>query len=132
MQNKKTKKIIVYIAAPYTLPSICNNVRIAISVANELMNEGYMPFCPHLFHFQNISHTRPEREWLEIDKEWLKVCDVVLRLKGKSKGADAEVALAKKLGIPVVRTIEQLGKYKKNTGLKVGKNKIKHNGKQFI
>ena len=45
--------------------------------------------------------------------EFLKVCNVVLRLKGKSKGADEEVKLAKQLGIPVVTTIEELKKIKK-------------------
>lgn len=36
-----------------------------------------------------------------MDKEWVLVCDAVLRLSGKSRGADIECALAKKHGIPI-------------------------------
>lgn len=123
MQNKKMKTK-VYIASPYILPDPCVNTHIAMNVANELLNEGYLPFCPHLFHYQNIYYPRPEKDWLEIDKEWLKVCDVVLRIEGYSSGADAEVALAKKLGIPVVRTMKELEAYKEDT---LSRTKISYN-----
>jgi hypothetical protein len=36
-----------------------------------------------------------------MDKEWVLVCDAVLRLSGESKGADIECTLARKHGIPV-------------------------------
>jgi len=40
--------------------------------------------------------------------EWITVCDCVLRLEGESPGADAEVVLAKKKGIPVFYSIDEL------------------------
>ena len=108
-----TNKLRVYIAAPYTFPDPCINTNKVMNVANHLMNLGYYPYIPHLTHFQHTFFPRPEKDWYKLDKEFLKVCDVVLRLKGKSKGADEEVKLAKQLGIPVVTTIEQLKKIKK-------------------
>jgi len=107
---KKTK---VYIAAPYTNPDPCINTNKAMNVANNLMNLGYAPYIPHLTHFQHTFHPRPKKDWLELDKEFLKVCDVVWRLNGESKGADEEVRLAKELGIPVVTTLGQLQKLNK-------------------
>src|SRR4030042_4199318 len=101
----KMKKIKVYIASPYTLPDPCINTNKAMNVANNLMNLGYIPFIPHLTHFQHTFHPRPPEDWYEYDKEFLKICDVVLRLNGESKGADEETALAKELKIPVVYTL---------------------------
>ncbi len=42
---------------------------------------------------------RPYQQWLEYDKEWLKLCHYVLRLPGESGGADGEVIYATALGI---------------------------------
>ena len=106
------QKIKVYIAAPYTSPDPCVNTNIAMKVANNLMNMGYYPYLPHLTHFFHTAHPRPKEDWYELDKEFLKVCDVVWRLKGESKGADEEVKLAKELKIPVVYSIGELKKYK--------------------
>ena len=105
-------KLRVYIAAPYTLPDPCININAVLKVANHLLNSGYAVYTPHLTHFQHIYNPRPKKDWLELDKEFLKVCDVVWRLPGTSKGADEEVKLAKELGIPVVTTIDQLKKIK--------------------
>jgi hypothetical protein len=51
---------------------------------------------------------RPYQDWLNLDFEWLKVCDCVLRLEGESKGADQEVELAKSLGIRIVYNINDI------------------------
>lgn len=40
-------------------------------------------------------------DWLDIDLEWVRVSDAVLRLPGESAGADTEVAEANRRGIPV-------------------------------
>jgi hypothetical protein len=45
---------------------------------------------------------------MELDNEWVLRCDALLRLPGESQGADAEVELAKKHGIPVFYSIEEL------------------------
>ena len=85
------------------------NVRRAIQVADELLSLGYAPYVPHLTSFwELVQGERPHEQWLALDKEFLRVCDVVLRLPGVSPGADQEEVWARELGIPVVRSIEAL------------------------
>ena len=95
----------VYIASPYTIGDMAQNVKRQIDAADELMNVGFCPIIPLLSHFQHMVHPRPYEDWMEIDKEKLRRCDVVLRLPGESKGADIEVALAHELGIPVFKSV---------------------------
>ena len=98
----------IYIASPYTIGDVAVNVRRVLLVANELMDKGHAPYVPHLSHFQHLVAPRPYQDWLDLDFEWLKVCDCVLRLEGESKGADQEVELAKSLGIKIVYNIEDI------------------------
>jgi hypothetical protein len=41
----------------------------------------------------------------------LQHCDAVLRLEGTSKGADQDVAIAQKRGLPVYRRVEEIPGY---------------------
>jgi hypothetical protein len=91
----------VYVAGPYTKGDVAVNVRDAIIATNELLDLGYIPYCPHLSHFWHLVTPRPYEDWLAIDMEWLRECDTVLRLDGESSGADLEVAEAKILGMEV-------------------------------
>lgn len=100
----------VYVAGPYTKGDVAVNVRNAVQAANELADLGYMPFLPHLTHFWHILFPRPYEFWCELDNAFLPHCDALLRLPGESKGADAEVALAESLGIPVFLSIADLRK----------------------
>ena len=101
----------VYIASPYTFGDVAVNVRTQIDCAHELMNRGFAPFVPLYSHFQHMIHPRPYEDWMKIDYEWVLVCNCVLRLPGESKGADAEVGLAKENNIPVFYNIDELGKH---------------------
>lgn len=98
----------VYIASPYTKGDVAVNVKVQIDMADKLMDNGFIPFVPLYSHFQHMAHPRDHREWMILDLEWLKVCDYVLRLKGESKGADEEVALAISLNIPIFYSLEEL------------------------
>lgn len=98
----------VYIAGPYTRPDPCANTHAAMRMWDLLYEKGYAPFCPHWSHFQHTCMPRHYSDWLAFDLEWLRVCDAVLRLPGESSGADEEVAEAKRLGIPVFHTVEEL------------------------
>ena len=98
----------VYVAGPYTKGDVAQNVRNAIDVGDELFSMGHIPFVPHLTHFWHMIHPRPWEDWLKIDKEWIPLCDAVLRLEGESAGADMEVELADELGIPVYYSIEEM------------------------
>lgn len=102
-------KIKVYIASPYTKGDCAVNVRRQMLCADTLMSAGYAPYAPlPATHFQHMMQPRSYEEWTSQDLEWVEACDVLLRLDGESTGADGEVAFAKKIGIPVVYSIEEL------------------------
>lgn len=106
----------VYIASPYTVGDQALNVRKSMDCANDLFNNGYIPFIPLLSHFQHMIHPRNYMEWIDYDYTWVSKCDALLRLPGESKGADMEVEHAKKCGIPIFYTIEYINEFniKKN------------------
>jgi hypothetical protein len=96
----------VYVAGPYSSnPVGCT--RDAVHVAEALWDAGYAPYVPHLTMLWDLisphecTSLDDQPFYLELDFQWLADCDVVVRLPGQSIGADREVALAKKLGIPV-------------------------------
>ncbi len=99
----------VYIAAPYgrraglTEAECEKNVQTAIQAARILLWFGYRVEVPHLFHYihKGWNGTLSEDEWLKMCLERIPQCDVLVRLPGKSQGADNEVEEAKRLGIPV-------------------------------
>jgi len=99
---------VVYIASPYTVGDVAANVKRQIDIASHLMNRGFCPIAPLLSHFIQIQHPRPYENWIEIDFELVRRCDVVLHLRGVSDGADREVAFAKKIGKPVVYAIHDI------------------------
>ena len=101
-------KLKIYIAGPYTQGDGEQNVRRAITCANDLADAGFAPYVPHFTHFWHLQHPRPYEFWLEHDNEFLPVCDALIRLPGPSNGADKEVALANQLKIPVFSTIEEI------------------------
>jgi len=102
------REIKVYVAGPYTNGDIAVNVRQNIKIGNELALIGYIPFVPLLSHFWHIICPQNCTFWTRLDNAWVSSCDVLLRTSGLSAGADAEVELAKQLGIPVVYSIHEL------------------------
>jgi hypothetical protein len=100
--------IVVYLASAYTVGDVAANVKRQIDVADELMNLGYCPIVPLLTHFQHLVHPRSYEDWVKIDNELVLRSDIILRIPSESKGADAEVELARKNNIPVVYSIEEL------------------------
>ena len=101
----------IYIAGPYSKGDPEKNVHEAIRVSNMLADLGFAPYVPHLTHYQEILYHRPYEYWLELDAEFVPCCDAVLRIPGESGGADREVALAKKLGLPIFTSITDLCGY---------------------
>jgi Domain of unknown function (DUF4406) len=101
----------IYIASPYTLGDVAQNVKVQIDAADEIMNLGFCPFVPLLTHFQHVYKPRPYEDWMDIGKEMVRRCDILLRLPGKSKGADKEVKLALSLKKPVIYSIDELKDY---------------------
>ena len=98
----------IYVAGPYTQGDTAMNIRGVVQTADVLMKYGYFPYVPHLTHLWHMISPRPYNEWLALDNEWLKKCDAVIRVSGPSEGADAEIALANRLGIPVYYSVTEL------------------------
>lgn len=98
----------IYVAGPYTKGDVAENVYKAFAAANDLADLGFAPFVPHATHFWHMIFQRPYEFWLDLDNQFLPTCHAVLRLPGESNGADKEVALAGRLGIPVFYTINDL------------------------
>lgn len=100
--------ITVYIASPYTTGDQILNVRRSLDVAAALIEVGLAPYCPLLSHFHHFLYPLPYDKWTELDLEWVRRCDALLRLTGESKGADREVEEAIACGIPVYYSIHSL------------------------
>jgi len=102
--------VVVYISSPYTKGDQALNVRKQMVTTDELMDKGFCTITPLYTHFQHMFSPRDYEDWMRIDLELIRRCDVVLRLPGESSGADREVAYAEELGIPVVRALWELDK----------------------
>jgi len=83
----------VYIAGPYTLGDRSENVRTAAAAMMRILDAGHEPFCPIVHsHFLDLMHPRPWEDWMRLDLAWLPFAEAVIRLPGKSEGADIECA----------------------------------------
>lgn len=91
----------VFISGPYTNPDLIKNVTNAVHVANRLVELGHTPFVPHLYHLWEQITPHNYEYWMQLCLAWVESCAAILRLPGKSKGADREVALAVELGLDV-------------------------------
>ncbi len=98
----------IYIAGPYTKGDVAINVKKAMDAANDIIEMGHYPFCPHLTHFLHMNNDQHYEKWLEIDAAFVRNCDAVLRIEGESNGADEEVKLARSLGIPIFKSISEI------------------------
>jgi nucleoside 2-deoxyribosyltransferase len=101
----------VYIASPYTLGDQLENVNVQMDMYSELLDLGFLPFAPLYSHYVHERHPKSYDAWMEVDYEWINVCDCLLRLPGESGGADLEVKHAESKGIPVFYSVEDLIKY---------------------
>lgn len=91
----------VYVAGPYTQGDTAENVHKALKAAQRLLDNGHVPFVPHLYHLWHLIIPGPYQQWIALDLEWLKTCHALIRLPGDSVGGDKEVAFALELGIKV-------------------------------
>ena len=98
----------IYIAGPYSRGDTAVNVRNAILAGESVRALGHTPFIPHLTHFWHLISPHEYRYWMELDFEWLRECDAMLRLPGESSGADEEESIAREIGIPVYYSIENI------------------------
>lgn len=115
----------VYIAGPISHGDLAENIRQAEEAFYTLLKAGYSPFCPHWscygsgpkrksngviyalansFGREDMTH----EDWMGADLPWVEVSDALLRLPGKSVGADREVETARINGIPIFTNIGNL------------------------
>lgn len=102
----------IYIACPYTIGDVAQNVRRSIEVSDSLRYLGHTPYNPLLTHFWHLLYPHEVDFWYKYDFEWLEVCDAVFRISGESVGADKEVEYAKVRGMPVFYTYNEVPRNK--------------------
>lgn len=102
MKAFELKRLRVYVSGPYTNPPPpIANVANALIAGDWLLENGFLPFIPHLNHSWDRVSPKEYQVWLDMVLEWVPLMHALLRLPGYSPGADTECALAEKLGIPV-------------------------------
>ena len=108
----------VYVAGPMTKGDYMQNVRAAVNAADDLRDRGFFPFLPQMSTLWHYVYPRDYEDWMKQDFEWIRACHALLRIPGESSGADREIEHARKWGIPVFYTIEDLAYH--FTALEVG------------
>ena len=109
--------MIIYVSGPYSLGDQTENIRRACFAGAEIKRKGHIPLVPHLSHLWHLIDPHPREYWLEIDLALLTVCDALLRLDGKSEGADLEVEEAKKLCMIIYNSLENIPNVSKMSSL---------------
>lgn len=90
---------LLYVAGPYSLhPTHCTTfaARVAMAIFE---HTPYVPLVPHLSHHWDAVTPRPYETWLKLDVSILIHCDRIVRLPGRSSGADREMRIARHLGL---------------------------------
>jgi len=100
--------MIIYIASPYTVGEPADNVHVQLEAAHRILDMGHCPVAPLLSHYLHIHRPRPYNDWMNMDLAIIPRVDILLRLPGASHGADREVALARRLRVPVAHGWDQL------------------------
>ncbi|MBM3347784.1 MAG: hypothetical protein FJY55_15010 [Betaproteobacteria bacterium] len=101
----------IYISGALTTAGdIEHNVAVASNAFRALVESGYSPLCPHLSYYAEKHHhcKWPHQTWIDIDLEWVAMSEAVYRILGPSVGADLECEHARRLGIPVFSSLQDL------------------------
>lgn len=104
------RKPLIYICGPFRRPSPMHNTAAAMRVGKLLRDElDVVPLIPHLSLFEDIQESCSDEYWLAATMDQMRCCDAVFRFSDAfSTGADAEVAEAERLGIPVFTALSAL------------------------
>lgn len=111
--------MIIYVAGKYNAPTDgerLRNTNKAIDVGIEIINMGHYAHIPHLTHWiekrmdYNGEPPRENAYWYVFDNKIMPKMEGFIKISkdGESKGADAEEALAKKLGLRIFESLEEI------------------------
>lgn len=131
----------VYLAGPIKKGDLLHNIEQADKAFADLLRGGVAPWVPHWscyhgsgrwvgddnmgFPKQVIAVANPaaggfgSKLWVDMDLAWVEVAEAILRLPGESVGADREVEHAKKHGVPIFYSVEEVLRWANNS---VGEN----------
>lgn len=112
-------KPVVYIASPYSKGDQSRNAEFQFKVMHQMLDDGLViPFPPLFSHYAHVYRNRPYQDWVDYDNAMIDrgMFDCCLRLNvddgdyhvSKSPGADAEVELFTRIGLPVFYSIREL------------------------
>jgi hypothetical protein len=97
-------RLSIYIAGPFTngetLPqrTVKKNVKRAIEVGAKIKRKGHYIFIPHYSYYMDASgYSFEYDDWMREDLYWIKKCDAMFVIEGKSIGVDREIEYAKHL-----------------------------------
>ena len=124
------KSLRIYVAGPYSaktkadhiltahtvIQEVARNVDKAIEIGLSLIEKGHYPFIPHLSHYIHTNHfcKKDYGYWYyEFDNTFLYNWAEALYYISSSGGADAELELAKKLGLQVFYNLDDVPEAKK-------------------
>lgn len=110
--KKKPSRPFIYLAGPITKPNPMHNTNKAIILANQLTEWGFLLHVPHLTVLWDMITPKDWEEWMAIDFEIILRCDGLYRMRGESKGADAEVQFALDNDIRVFHDVREILKWK--------------------
>ena len=103
-------KIAVYLAGAYT-GDVGRNMNRHIDTANALIDMGYLPLVPCLFHFLEMYKPRDYETYMDLDLALMHRANCLYRMEGESPGADREVKYAlNELQIPIYTNFNDLMK----------------------
>lgn len=109
-----SKKLLGYVAGPYSQGDVAVNVARAMAVGSSLVDMGCAVIVPHLTHFLHMAHPKPYRTWIEVDLAIVPRCDFLFRLSGPSRGADEEEEVALENNVPIFTDLITLNAWLKS------------------
>lgn len=110
--------IIVYVAGPFRGPTpwdVAQNVMRAKALGLEVARAGFMPLIPHA-NTDLFDGQLTDQFWIDGTLALMRRCDAVVLVEGweRSNGTLGEIAEAKRLGIPVCHSVDELLDWARN------------------
>lgn len=107
-KSSTARPALIYVSGPMTTGQFTANIRRGLDVGKALIERGFAVVVPHEKVMTEILHPMTYAEWLDYDFRIILCCDAVYRMPGESHGGDAEVAFARKHGVPVYFDLDLL------------------------